>query len=143
MMNLKLNDNIGQSKWFKWREALWLPQWGIYGIPKDESILANIEKTALAMDKIRTMFGKEIQVTSWLRPEKYNVLIGGSKKSSHIQGLGCDFLIADHESSAVREILRKYLKDVGVRMENLNTVHVHIDLKCDVDMSNDARYFKP
>jgi hypothetical protein len=143
MMNLKLSDQIGKSKWFKWREALWLPRWKIYGIPNDEQIISNIERTALAMDKIRTMFGKEIMITSWLRPEKYNELIGGAKKSAHISGLGCDFMLKDMESKAVREILRRYLKDVGVRMENLETPHVHIDLKCTDEMPNDLRYFKP
>ncbi len=143
MKQINLEDYIGKSKWFKWREALWLPRWKIYGIPNDEAVLDNIEKTALAMDKIRTMFGKEILITSWLRPEKYNELIGGAKKSAHIQGLACDFMVRDHESKAVREILRRYLKDVGIRMEKLETPHVHIDLKCDDDMSNDVRYFKP
>jgi hypothetical protein len=138
-----LNDNIKDCKFFKWREALWLPRWGIYGFPKNDEIITNIEKTALKMDKIRTMFGKSIIVTSWFRPELYNQLIGGAKKSSHITGLACDFLIEGHDSNAVREMLRKYLKDINIRMENKNTVHVHIDLKCNESMSNELRYFKP
>jgi hypothetical protein len=142
-MNFNLNEPIGKCTWFKWREALWLQRWGFYAIPKNEIIIKNIESTALAMDKIRVLFGREIMITSWYRPEKYNELIGGAKKSSHIEGLACDFLVKDHESSAVREILRHYLKDINIRMEKLDTIHVHIDIRCDKDMSLDARYFKP
>jgi len=141
--SINLNDLIGKSKWFKWREALWLPRWKIYGVPQDESILENIEKTALAMDKVRVFFGKEIIITSWLRPEKYNELISGSPRSSHMVGLACDFLVKDYESKSARQLMQRHLKDMGIRMEKLETVHVHIDLNCAEDLTNDARYFKP
>jgi hypothetical protein len=138
-----LNEKIGECKWFQWSEALWLPKWHIYGFPRDEVTIKNIEKTAMAMDKIRVMFGKPIFVTSWYRPEQYNKLVGGAKRSAHVLGMACDFLVQDHESNAIREMLRRYLKDINIRMEKLDTVHVHIDIRCDETMSNDARYFKP
>jgi hypothetical protein len=142
-MTLNLNDNIGKCQFFKWREALWLPRWKFYGIPFNQEIVKNIEHTALKMDRIRVMFGQPITVTSWWRPEPYNELIKGAKNSSHIYGMGCDFLVKGHDSDSVREILKKHLLNLNIRMEKLNTVHVHIDTRCDDKMSNDERYFKP
>jgi hypothetical protein len=143
MIKDSLKENIDGCAWFKWHEALWLPRWNIYAVPKNDEIIKNIISTAKIMDKIRIMFGQPIIVTSWYRPEQYNELIGGAKKSSHLTGMACDFIISKHESNNVREILRKYLQNLNVRMERLDTPHVHIDINCDRQMSNDARYFKP
>ena len=55
-----------------------------------ESICALVLFT---MQPIRTMLGVPIRINSGLRPEWLNALIGGSKKSQHIKGMACDFVV--------------------------------------------------
>lgn len=142
-MIIDLNDNIGDSKFFAWREALFLPQWDVYAFPKDVNIMENIIKTAKKMDKIRELFNRPVTITSWYRPARYNKLIGGASQSAHISGLGCDFMVQNMKSADARKALFNDLSKIDIRMESLNTPHVHIDLKCTPEMDNNKRYFKP
>jgi hypothetical protein len=142
-MKIDLDDNIGDSKFFRWGEALYLPQWDIDVFPDNDLIALNIEKTAIAMDKIRDFFNVPLKVTSWYRPGRYNRLIGGAMASAHISGLACDFMVQNMKSQEARRILFPKLVEFNIRMENLETPHVHIDLKCGQDMDINKRYFKP
>lgn len=142
-MKIDLNDNVGESKFFSWKEALFLPQWNIVAFPDNEIIKNNIESTALSMDRIRDFFGVPIRITSWYRPARYNRLIGGALSSSHITGLACDFMVQNMKSSDARKKLYMKLVEFNIRMENLETPHVHIDLKCDENLEPHKRYFKP
>ena len=142
-MKIDLSDNIFDSKFFSWGEALWLPRWGIAAFPHDKKIIANIEKTAVRMDMIRDFFDCQIQVTNWYRPEKYNSLIGGATKSAHLQGLAVDFIVRGIASTNARKLLRQKLFAFNLRMEGLETAHVHIDLMCEPDMSLEKRVFFP
>lgn len=138
-----LDQTIGFCKHFIWREALWLPKWVIYAMPLDQVIESNIRQTAMKMDLIRNHFNRPIKVTSWYRPLEYNKLIGGARKSAHIEGLACDFIVSGLQSSVVRSELKDYLKKYDIRMEKLNTPHVHIDLKTTANMSDERRFFMP
>jgi hypothetical protein len=139
-----LASPIGEAKNFFWHEALWCPQWQVYALPNDIKIVDNIVQTALKMQHIRNLLQKPITVTSWYRPELYNQLIGGSKKSAHMQGLACDFQIKGMPAQKVRDVLKFKLKDLNIRMEDLSDANwVHIDLRCEADMSNEKRFFKP
>lgn len=142
-MIIDLADNIADSKFFTWDEALFLPRWGISVFPINRQIMHNIERTAMTMDKLRDFFNAPLKVTSWYRPMKYNELIGGAKASSHITGLAVDFLVKDLPSVDAREILRHELLSMNIRMERLETPHVHIDLNCTDDMPLEKRYFLP
>lgn len=134
-----LNTNIGECRHFKWREALYLPRWDIHALP-DEDIAMNIMATAYKMEAIRNIFGKPIIVTSWYRPNEYNLQIGGAKNSYHLQGLACDFYIKGYRSDSVRELLLDFLSRLDIRMEDLPGANwVHIDLG---DVVN-SRFFKP
>lgn len=133
-----LNTNIGDAKYFKWREALWLNQWEIFVLPEEE-IAQNIIDTASKMDTIREILGAPIIVTSWYRPDAYNQQIGGAAMSYHRQGLACDFVVRGYRSDVVRELLLDYLDRLDIRMEDLSTPHVHIDLGRVVN----KRYFQP
>lgn len=143
-MDLKILDSqIGKSKYFKWREALFLQSFGMYALPNSENLISNIEKTALKMDELREFFGFPIFVNSWFRPPKYNEMIGGAKMSQHRLGLAVDFMVKGIISANAREALKPHLKEFNIRLEALNTVHLHIDLNCVPEIPNDARFFMP
>lgn len=138
----ELNKNL--SKHFTWGEALWLPSWGIYVYPQYDHVWENLYKTAEVMEEIRAIVKKPIIVTSWYRPEKYNEFIKGAKKSMHIQGLAVDFRVKDQICDATRMILLPHLETLDIRMEaNVGRNWVHIDLKRDVKLKPEQRFFKP
>lgn len=138
-----IERRITGSTYFSWSEALWLPRWRIFAVPESDAVIANIIKTAQKMDIIRTIVNSPVTITSWYRPGAYNALIGGAKMSAHIEGLACDFVVKGMGSDYVRGNLSKQLQALEIRMESLNTPHVHIDLKCTPEMSNEQRLFKP
>ena len=139
-----LKSPIGKAKNFTWSEALYLPRWDIHCLPQGAEIFANIEQAAEKMQTIRDIFDKSIRVTSWFRPPKYNEAIGGSKKSSHMVGLACDFQVLGMDADSVRSALLPSLETLNVRMENLPKANwVHIDLNCSTETPKEKRFFKP
>ena len=122
----KIDQKIGSSKYFTWREALWLPSVEAIAIP---SLVQqqNIIKQAEALDKVREYFGRPIKVHCWLRPPQYNKLVGGAPKSSHILGLATDFSIPGLEIDAIKHAIvadRLY----NGRGEWDTTTWIHLDL---------------
>lgn len=142
-MKISLGDGIGDSKFFSWKDALFLPRWGVCAFPANESIVMNIERMAKKMDEIRDFFNAPITITSWYRPLKYNAIIGGAMNSAHIQGLAVDFLIKDLPSIEARQILKHKLLEFNIRLERLETPHVHIDIACADDLPLAKRFFNP
>lgn len=139
-----LKSPIGKTKNFTWSEALYLPKWEIHCFPTTQMVFENIEKTAEKMQAIRDIFAKSIRVTSWFRPTKYNEAIGGSKGSSHLRGLACDFQVLGIDADSVRAALFPSLETLNLRMENLPRSNwVHIDLNCNEKTPNEKRFFKP
>lgn len=57
----------------------------------DEEELHNLEYTAQQMEKVRSLLGVPIAVTSAFRNSYVNKLLGGVITSSHCYGLACDF----------------------------------------------------
>lgn len=141
--NTRLNQPIGGNINFKWKEALWLPKWGICAAPPPE-IEDNIIMMANRLTFIRNFFNRPLRVTSWYRPAVYNVMIGGAQFSQHVQGLAVDFQVFDMESDAARSLLLPFLADYNIRMENLPGANwVHIDLNCTENMPAERRFFVP
>lgn len=143
MLIQSLNHSVPGCDHFKWREVLFLPRWDIYAIPKYDYIVENLTKVTFALDKIRKKLGKSITVTSGYRPEAYNEKIGGAIRSAHMDGMALDFLVNDMDSNKVRDFLKHKLIDFNIRMEKLDTVHVHIDTRCEPDDTNEKRFFMP
>lgn len=143
MLNQSLDHKVPGCDHFKWREVLFLPQWNIYAVPRYDGIIENLCKVTFALDKIRKKLGKPITVTSGFRPEPYNKLIGGAQKSAHMDGMALDFIIIGMETRAARDYLRHKLFELGIRMENADTPHIHIDIRCDDDDTNEKRFFIP
>lgn len=112
MLNLYDNFNklkamkIGQSKYFTWHEALWMPATKSYAYPTIPQA-AEIEKLAIKLDSIRDYFNRPIMIQSWLRPDLYNKLIGGATFSQHRNGLAVDFQINGLDADYVRQELKK------------------------------------
>jgi zinc D-Ala-D-Ala carboxypeptidase len=64
------------------------------GIDNSPSLVqyANMRQAALGMEQVRELLGGQpIKVSSWLRVPKVNEAIGGSGKSSHMDGWAVDF----------------------------------------------------
>jgi hypothetical protein len=102
---------------FRWKEALYLRQWNFYAYPSDEQKF-HIFNMALKLEDIRELTGgRDISATSWLRPEPYNKLIGGSLNSQHILGKAVDINICGLESEVVQKFLLDHLDRLGLSME--------------------------
>ena len=64
---------------------------GIDNTPKGEN-LANVERTAETMEKVRTRLGgKPILISSGFRSPQVNAAVGGASNSAHMSGLAVDF----------------------------------------------------
>lgn len=143
---MNLDDKITGCEFFKWREALWLPQWNRAANEEDglnDEILENIKVTAAWMDEIRKHFGKPIKIHCWLRPEKYNALVGGGKTSQHLLGKAVDFHVVGMSCDDVRKALidAGMLDSMKLRMEDLpGSNWVHLD---DRAPGPSGRFFKP
>lgn len=126
MLYTNLNNKIGNSKYFTWKEALWLPQMKAYAVP---SVVQtdNITRQALALDKVREYFDRPIIVTSWLRPPAYNKLIGGARRSKHMEGLATDFVVEGLDCGEVKQKIIDNKLYPG-RGEYNTTNWVHLDL---------------
>ena len=136
-----LEEPIGGSGFFKWKEALWLPRWRVNALPSSSVITENIEATAHKMNLLRGFFGEPLLVTSWYRPPVYNALIGGAAGSAHQDGLACDFIVCGRDSRECRNELKDHLKEFNIRLEAEDTPHLHIDLRCASSHSNEKRFF--
>jgi peptidoglycan hydrolase-like protein with peptidoglycan-binding domain len=117
-----------------WHDALYLPSWGRHAKPSDvtntsmDTVLANIEKQAAALQKVSNHFGKSIHVHCWLRPPAYNKQIGGAGNSAHLRGTATDFHMNGITAEAVRKDLKSH-KDLYPGAGENNVSWVHIDLE--------------
>ena len=70
--------------------------------------LENLKKSAEGMEAIRTLLGKPIRVSSWLRLPEVNKAIGGALKSSHMDGWAIDFVCPSYgDPYAVAKAIKK------------------------------------
>lgn len=121
-------------------EACFLPSWDRMHVPTLEE-QSNILRTIVLMEKVREILDQRpIKVHCLIRPEKYNIEIGGARESAHIRGLACDFSVAGLTCDRVRERLLPHLVRLNCRMEDRpKSDWVHVDL-APVKIS---RFFKP
>ncbi|NEO86750.1 MAG: DUF882 domain-containing protein [Spirulina sp. SIO3F2] len=83
-------------------------------LPVNERITNNIIRMAKEMQKIRGKFdGRSITITSWYRPPAVNRAIGGSSRSTHMQGHGVDFLVAGLSPREVQRQLEYWNGGLG------------------------------
>lgn len=87
-MNISTNFTLTEATYSETAIRL-----GINNQPS-EAQLENMKIAANGMEKIRALFGKPITVNSWLRLPEVNIAVGGSAKSSHMDGWAIDFTCA-------------------------------------------------
>lgn len=68
-----------------------------------------------ALQRLRELWGKPMQVTSGYRCEAHNKAIGGALKSAHVEGKAAD--IADPDGALKRFCTEDVLRKVGIWRE--------------------------
>ncbi len=143
-MKLDLEDRIPGSTHFKWKEFLLLRSADMHVFPRKIQY-DNIVKTVSKLEIIRNIFKSPIHITSGLRPEKYNVYIGGAHRSKHITGEAVDFVVEGYQGGTgcnkVRLMLLQEIDNLQIRIENKpDSNWIHIDLGYKKEGRN---YFRP
>lgn len=80
------------------------------------------------LEKLRESVGnRPITVTSGYRTPDYNKLIGGARKSQHMEGKAADIMVEGMEAEEVK----KHAKKVGFRYTQTypNAPHLHVDVR--------------
>ena len=73
-------------------------QYGIDNTPSPK-IIQNLEYVISRLNPIRELYGHPIYVNSGYRNEKLNKMVGGSKRSFHLQGLAVDLTTGSKEGN--------------------------------------------
>ena len=81
---------------------------GINNLPNEEQLVNLTALCQQVLQPVRDKYGV-ISVSSGLRAEALNTLIGGSKTSDHCHGRAADFEVKSEEVSNIE--LAKYIKD--------------------------------
>jgi hypothetical protein len=89
---------------------------GLRNVPMDHSQeRKNLQRTAETMEKVRTILGHPILISSGYRSPKVNVAVGGSKTSAHMSGLACDFSCPGFGTPrAICKTLEPHMKELGI-----------------------------
>lgn len=99
----KLSPNFTLQEFTRSRTAT---KKGIDNQPPSEH-LPNLEKLAYALERVRTLVGGPITVSSGYRSSNLNKAVGGSAKSAHCHGLAADI----HTSAMSCRDLAKLIRD--------------------------------
>lgn len=142
---MNLSERIAGSKYFTWKEALWLPRWNRAATTEDgltDEIVASLIHTFQWMDKVRIFLGKPINVHVAFRPVKYNAEVGGAPNGMHPKGKAVDFSVAGYSCDEVKDKLKAKLVEWNLRMEDngQGAGWVHLD---DREPGPAGRFFKP
>jgi hypothetical protein len=87
---VSLKQPIQGCQHFTWGEATHTGS----RIPASKEIELNIVKLAQYLELMREFLdSKPITITSWYRPPSVNAAAGGAKNSTHLLGLGVDFVV--------------------------------------------------
>lgn len=99
---------------------------GLSNVPSD-SIKENLKVLAQTLEKIRSLVGGPISVTSGYRSPLVNAAVGGEKLSAHTLGLAADI----HCNKCSPAVLAKLIKESGIKFDQLILEYdtwVHIGL---------------
>jgi zinc D-Ala-D-Ala carboxypeptidase len=90
-----------------------------------DSLMPNVQLTAIKLELVRKALGKPIIITSGYRCPALNACVGGTATSAHTQGLAVDF----HSSFGTPCEICQRLINAGVQFDKLIQEHnqwVHI-----------------
>lgn len=85
-------------------------KYGIDNTPNEEQLKAMKVVASEVFDKVRERFGVPIAVTSFLRSEKLNRKVGGSKTSQHVKGQAID-IDADVFGGVTNKQIYDFIRD--------------------------------
>lgn len=83
--------------------------------PLSPELEANLVKLLIAVNKLRTLYGKPMYISSGYRPGHYNKDAGGAKNSTHITCQAVDF--KDTDGKIKDFITLSVLEECGLYME--------------------------
>lgn len=92
------------------------------GVEPPEAYFENIKAVAVELQKVRTILGKSITITSGWRSLQHNTNIGGAKASQHLTGKGCDSRCNGINAYEYLTYLTRYTNFQGFGIAN-NFVH--------------------
>lgn len=100
---------------------------GVDNTPSIEALI-NAKYVAHKMERVRHLLKDNvITVLSWYRSKKLNKLVGGSKKSDHLQALALDFICLGFGSPRqVCIALIPHMKELGINQLIYEGTWVHI-----------------
>jgi uncharacterized protein YcbK (DUF882 family) len=106
--------------------------------PLDAALEANLQALLSAVNKLRTLYGKPMYVSSGYRPGHYNTDAHGAKNSTHLTCQAVDFKDAD--GALKTWITEDMLVQCGLYMEarEATPVWLHVQIRPTVN-----RIFKP
>lgn len=150
------------SKYFTYKEALWLPSENRMATEADgvtPEVVENLKNLFSKMDLVRELLGKPVMTHITFRTLAYHLgiyeRINAKRKaqglpevkvpmgSAHLKGKACDFHVVGMTCDEVVEKLKDKLEEFGMRMEDngLGADWVHLDIS-PVGASG-KRFFKP
>lgn len=100
---------------------------GIDNAHPDQWIVTNAARTAVRMEKVRSLLGQPISVSSWVRCQALNRALGSKDSSQHLKGEAVDFICPAFGSPP--QICQKLIEEkVLVNFDQLILEHtwVHI-----------------
>jgi uncharacterized protein YcbK (DUF882 family) len=91
---------------------------------------ANLCKPELlkALEELRELVGKPIEIRSAYRCAKHNRAIGGAPKSQHVEGIAADIAVKGMTTSALEFMVRKIAAFNGVGRDDRGG-YVHADTR--------------
>lgn len=97
----------------------------------DNSLPPNLRgavmNTAQGMERVRTVLGVPISISSWYRCQKLNEALGSKSTSQHPKGEAVDFMVHDLGAlSKVCKLLQKYSYEIKYDQLILEHTWIHI-----------------
>jgi zinc D-Ala-D-Ala carboxypeptidase len=100
---------------------------GIDNTP-NPAVMANLRRTASALEAVRTLLGKPLLISSGYRSPDLNKVIGGAPTSAHVQGFAADFICPGFgDPLAICHAIRKSGLKFDQVIEEGTWVHISFD----------------
>jgi len=117
---MKLTPNFSLHE-FKCRDGTDVP----------EEFMENVQLLAENLQVLRDEIGVPIRVISGYRSPKYNVRIGGARRSQHMIAKAADIIIPGMTSNMVREVIILLIKEGKMKSGGvgLYTTFTHYDIR--------------
>lgn len=89
-----------------------------------KAVLANLQRLAERLEKVRALVGKPIKITSGYRTAAHNKAVGGAPGSYHLKGMAADIIVPGMSAPRVQGILHDWNGGMGS-----STGFTHLDIR--------------